>query len=97
MRLILQILLILLIVSTVSICVIKPDLHKNVIVYDSSYTLVTEDEVKTETKDIPIMEVDIKPVEKTTVVEKKVEPKTTTTKKQTTNTTKQTVTKPKQT
>ena len=97
MRLILQILLILLILSTVSICVTKPDLHKNIIVYDSAYTLVTEEEVKTDTKDIPVMEVDIKPVEKTTFVEKKVEPKTTTTKKQTTNTAKQTVTKPKQT
>ena len=97
MRLILQILLILLIVSTVSICVTKPNLHKNIIVYDSAYTLVTEDEVKTETKDIPIMEVEIKPVEKTTVVEKKVEPTVTTTKKQPTNVEKQTVTKPKQT
>ena len=97
MRLILQILLILLIVSTVSICVIKPDLHKNVIVYDSAYTLVTEDEVKTETKDIPVMEVAVKPVEKTTVVEKKVEPKTETKKIQTTNVARQTVTKPKQT
>jgi len=97
MKLILQILLIFLIVSTVSICTMKPELHKNIIVYDSAYTLVTEDEVKTETKEIPVMEVAVKPVEKTTVVEKKVEPKVTTSKKQTTNVKQQTVTKPKQT
>ena len=52
MRLTLQILLILLIVSTFSICAIQPDLHKNVIVYDSDYTLVPEQEVTTETKNI---------------------------------------------
>ena len=97
MKLILQILLILLIVSTISICVTKPNMHKSVIVYDSAYTLVTEDEVKTETKEIPVMEMPAKPVEKTTVVEKKVEPKTTTYKKQAANFQKQSVTKPKQT
>ena len=66
MKLILQLLLILLIVSTFSICVTKPDLHKNVIVYDSDYTLVTEEEVKTATKEIPVMEMPVNPVEKTT-------------------------------
>ena len=72
MKLILQLLLILLIVSTFSICVTKPDLHKNVIVYDSDYTLVTEEEVKTETKEIPVMEMPVNPVEKTTVNTKNV-------------------------
>ena len=96
MKLILQILLILLIAATISICATKPDLHKNVIVYDSAYTLVTEEQVKTETKDIPVMEMPAKPVEKTTVAEKRVEPKTTTSKKQTSNIQTQTVTKPKQ-
>ena len=97
MKLVLQILIILLIVSTISICVTKPDLHKSVIVYDSAYTLVTEEEVKTETKDIPVMEMPSKPIEKTTVVEKKVEPKVTTYKTQTPIVKTQTVTKPKQT
>ena len=97
MKLILQLLLIILIVSTISICVTKPDLHKNVIVYDSAYTLVTEEQVKTETKDVPVMEMPAKPVEKTTVVEKKVEPKVTTYKSQTPVVKTQTVTKPKQT
>ena len=72
MKLILQLLLILLIVSTFSICVTKPDLHKNVIVYDSDYTLVTEEEVKTATKEIPVMEMPVNPVEKTTVNTKNV-------------------------
>ena len=80
MKLVLQILLILIIISTISICLTKPDLHKNIIVYDSAYTLVTEEQVKTETKDIPVMEMPAKPIEKTTVVENKVEPKITTTK-----------------
>ena len=97
MKLILQILLILLIVSTISICSIQPDLHKNVIVYDSDYTLVAEEEVKSETKEIPVMEMPSKPVEKTTVVEKRVEPKAAVSKKQTTNVQQKTVTKPKQT
>lgn len=97
MKLILQLLLILLIVSTISICVTKPDLHKNVIVYDSAYTLVTEEQVQTETKDVPVMEMPAKPVEKITVAEKKVEPKVTTYKTQTPIVKTQTVTKPKQT
>ena len=97
MKIILQLLLILVIVATFSICAIKPELHKNLIVYDSAYTLVTEEEVKTETKEIPVMEMPSKPVEKTTVIEKKVEPKVTTYKTETPIVKTQTVTKPKQT
>lgn len=97
MKLILQILLILIIVATISICAIQPDMHKNVIVYDSDYTLVTEDEVKTETKEVPVMEMPAKPVEKTTVIEKKVEPVVATSKTQTNNVNRQTKTSPKQT
>ena len=96
MKLILQILLILLIVATFSICAIQPDLHKNIIVYDSDYTLVTEEEVKTETKNIPIMEAPVASIQKTTVVEKKVEPVANTIKTQTNNVKKQTQTTPKQ-
>ena len=97
MKLVLQILLILIIISTISICVTKPELHKNVIVYDSAYTLVTEDQVKTETKDVPVMEMPAKPIEKTTVVEKKVEPITGTTNTQSKTVQTKVVTKPKQT
>lgn len=89
MKLVLQTLLILIIVATFSICAIQPDMHKNVIVYDSDYTLVTEQEVKTETKEVPVMEVPAKPVEKTTVVEKKVEPVIQTKKAQGVNVSKQ--------
>lgn len=97
MKLILNVLLILVIVATVLICTVQPELHKNLIVYDSDYTLVTEDEVKTETKDVPVMEMPAKPVEKTTVVEKKSEPVVTTSKTQTTNIKQQAKTTPKQT
>ena len=74
MKPVLQILLILLIIATFSICAIQPDMHKNVIVYDSAYTLVPEKEVTTETKDIPVMEMPAKPVEATVKIEQKVEP-----------------------
>lgn len=97
MKFILHIVLILTIVATISICAIQPGMHKNVIVYDSDYTLVTEQEVQKETKEVPVMEMPAKPVEKTTVVEKKVEPVVTTSKKQTTNAQRQSVNTPKQT
>ena len=67
MRLILQILLILIVTSTISICTIKPEMHKNVIVYDSAYKLVEENVAKTEKEEIPIMEMPVKPVQQTTV------------------------------
>ena len=82
MRLILQSLLILIIIATISICAIQPDLHKNVIVYDSSYTLVSEEDVKIETKDIPIMEMTVKTTPVTTKVEQKVTPSQTVKKNQ---------------
>lgn len=97
MKPVLQILLMLIIIATFSICAIQPVMHKNVIVYDSAYTLVTEDEVKTETKEVPVMEMPAKPVEKTTVIEQKVEPVISTFKSQTTNVKQQTNTTPKQT
>ena len=82
MKLILQILLILLIVSTISICATKPDMHKNVIVYDSAYKLVQENEVTTETEEVPIMEMPAKPVQTTIRAEKVIEPIKTETKAQ---------------
>ena len=96
MRLVLNVLLILVIVATVLICTVQPEMHKSMIVYDSDYTLVTEQEVKTETKDVPVMEMPSAPVQKTTVVEKKVEPVVAATKTQTTNVKQQTKTTPKQ-
>ena len=71
--------LILLVVSTLSICAIKPDMHKTVIVYNSEYTLIPE-EVKTVEKEvIPIMEININKEQKTTKSEIKTEkPKTVT-------------------
>ena len=97
MKLILHTLLILLIIATISICAIQPDLHKNVILYDSAYTLVSEEDVKTETREVPIMEMPAKPVEKTVTVEKKVEPVVQTKKTQTSTAKQQTKTLPKQT
>jgi len=82
MRLILQILLILLVVSTISICATKPNMHKNVIVYDSAYKLVQENEVTTETEEVPIMEMPAKPVQTTIRAEKVIEPIKTETKAQ---------------
>ena len=97
MHLILQILSIVIIIATISICAIQPDLHKNVIVYDSAYTLVSEEEVTTETKDIPVMEMPAKPVQTTVKVEQKVEPAVKTTKTNQTAVKQQTQTTPKQT
>lgn len=51
-----------LIVSTLSICTIKPKMHKSVIVYDSSYTLIPEKISEVETKEIPIMEKSVEPI-----------------------------------
>jgi hypothetical protein len=96
MKLILQLLLILVIIATFSICAIKPDLHKNVIVYDSDYTLVSEQDVTTETKNIPVMEMSSQPVQKITVAETKIEPTVKNSNTKTSNVKQQTQTKPKQ-
>lgn len=82
MRLILQILLVLIVVSTISICTIQPNMHKNIVVYDSAYKLVEETVVETEKEDIPVMEMPVKPITTTTSIEKRVEPKIVETKKQ---------------
>ncbi len=69
MKIILNLLLILVIISTVSICLTKPDLHKTVLVYDSAYIVMPQEEIKTETESIPLMEKPQKPVETTIRVE----------------------------
>jgi len=65
MKIFLQICAILVIVATISICAIKPEMHKTVLVYNSDYKIVTDEEVKTETAEIPIMEIQVKPQEQT--------------------------------
>ena len=69
MKQILTILLILLIISTVSICAIKPDMHKTVLVFDSAYTIVPEKQTEVETVTIPIMEKTIEPAQTVKKVE----------------------------
>lgn len=77
MKLILNILLIIVVVSTVCICAIKPDMHKNILVFDSAYKIAPEEEVKSEAEVIPIMEQPSQPKPTVKLVEKKVElPKT---------------------
>ena len=97
MKLILKILLILTIIITISICAIQPDMHKNVMVYDSAYTPVAEQDVKTETQNIPVMELTTTSAPVTVKTETKTEPAIT--KKQTQSATvkQQTQTTPKQT
>jgi hypothetical protein len=72
MKLVLQILLIFVIIATFSICAIKPEMHKNIFVYDSAYTIVSEEDVKTETKEIPVMVKDTTPQEKIVTVKNEV-------------------------
>lgn len=70
MKFILNILLILLVVSTIFVCTAKPDMHKTVMVYDSAYKLVHENITESEKKEIPVMEITVKPQETVTNVEK---------------------------
>jgi len=62
MKLLIQIIAILVVFSTISICVLKPEMHKTVLVYNSDYKLIPNEEVKTETQEIPVMEMPAKPV-----------------------------------
>ena len=81
--------LILLVVSTISICAVKPDMHKSVIVYNSDYVLVPEEVKTVEKEEIPIMEIPVKPQQKTVTVETNVVKPQTTTKVQQIKTTSQ--------
>lgn len=71
MKLLIQIIAILVVVSTISICALKPEMHKTVLVYNSDYKLVSNEEIKTETKEIPVMEMPVEP--KTETVKKEVQ------------------------
>ena len=72
MKIILNILLILVFLATVSICFTKPDLHKTVLVYDSAYVVTPQEEVNKKTETVPLMEKPQKPVETTVKVEQNV-------------------------
>ena len=71
MKLFLHICLIAVLVATVCICAIKPDMHKTVLVYNSDYTPAPEEEVKLEKTQIPSVEMPAQP--QTQTVQKKVE------------------------
>lgn len=64
LKLILQILLVMAIISTVCICITKPTMHKSVLVYDSGYTITPQNVETVEETEIPIM---IQPPEQETV------------------------------
>ena len=55
LKLILQILLVMAIISTVCICITKPTMHKSVLVYDSKYTITPEEVTVVEETEIPVM------------------------------------------
>ena len=55
-KLFLNILLVLTIIFTICICVIKPQMHKSVLVYNSDFEIVMNDDVETYTQDLPTME-----------------------------------------
>lgn len=61
MKLLIQIIAILVVFSTISICVLKPEMHKTVLVYNSDYKLIPNEEVKTKTQEIPVMEMPVTP------------------------------------
>lgn len=99
MRLILNILLLIVVVSTLCICAIKPDMHKTILVFDSAYKIAPEEEAAAKNEIIPIMEQTTQPKPSVKLVEKKVAlPKVETTikPKQTVKTTQTTNMTPKQ-
>lgn len=99
MKLFFNALLILIIISTISICITQPSIHKNIMVYDYSYTITPTQEIVTETKEIPTIEQPKKNTATTVQsIEKKVpitqnQVKTTSAKTYNTNTSKQNVQK----
>ncbi len=55
-KIIFTILILLTTVLSVCICIIKPQMHKSVFVYNSDYTIVQPKEIQVEHKEVPIME-----------------------------------------
>ena len=75
MRTLCQILLIFLAVVTLCICVIKPDMHKSVIVYNSDYELVSDEDKTIEPEGGSISELPVKTQQITTKVTNDVQKK----------------------
>ena len=74
MKFLISILLIFTIVATIGICVKRPVMHKAVLVYDSGYTLVTEEEVTTvEKEEYPVMTQVQQPVEEKLTINEKID------------------------
>ena len=84
MKLFLQIILILLIISTVAICIKQPEMHKMIMVYDSAYTLVPEKQAEVQKEEIPILEKTSKPLQTVVKVQNSVTPSVHQTKKENT-------------
>lgn len=59
MKFLIQILTILVITATISICAIKPEMHKTVLVYNSDYKLVPAQEVEVQKNEIPVAEMQV--------------------------------------
>ena len=99
MKLILNILLITLIILTLGICVKKPQMHKSVLVYNSDYKLVSDEDVNiTQPAEIPQkVEYTYNPQTITKVVNTQTVPKTQTVTKPKVTTQKTTQTSPVQT
>lgn len=55
MKIIIYILIAITILSTIGICIKRPEMHKTVLVYDSGYTLVQDNDVEVESTSIPVM------------------------------------------
>lgn len=72
MKIIFQILIILLVAATISICVTKPNMHKAVLVYNSDYIIVPEQKAEVVQETIPIMEIPAQPKKTETRLETKV-------------------------
>lgn len=77
MKIFLQLILVLVVVSTVFICAIKPNMHKSFFVYNSDYKIVYENTVTKTTEEIPVAEIKVTtPETKVLKVEKTVAQKT---------------------
>ena len=71
LRIIIIVLLIFTFISTVCICITRPDMHKSVLVYDSGYTITPQEVTTVEEIEMPVMTQAVEPeVEKISANEK---------------------------
>ena len=75
-RTILQILLILAVISTLCICIMKPQMHKSVLVYNSDYIVTPVQETETEVQQVPVMEMSANPNENDNSIQNEIETQT---------------------